>query len=130
MTLGEIIKNYADENSMIRFTKRSGISRAYAYMLINGKNSRGEHINPSIETIQKVANGVGLTLDEIFTLLDYDYVVKVKSQETEPEISETGITARQRFLLQQYEKADERTQAAIDLMLQMDKFEKKESLDA
>lgn len=130
MTLGQIIKNYVDENSMVLFTTRSGLSRAYAYMLINDKSGRGKHINPTIETIQKVANGVGLTLDEIFSILDYDYVVKVKSQETDPETPSTDITARQRFLLHQYEAADERTQAAIDVMLQMDKFEKKESLDA
>ena len=130
MTLGEIIKNYVDENSMVWFTTRSGLSRAYAYMLINDRNGRGKHINPTMETIQKVAKGVGLTLDEIFSILDYDYVVKVKSQETDPESPITDITARQRFLLHQYEKSDERTQAAIDVMLQMDKFEKKESLDA
>ena len=72
MTLGEIIKQYVDNNSMMFFVHRSGLSRAYAYMLINDKNSKGEHIRPSIETIQKVANGVGLTLDEIFTFFDYD----------------------------------------------------------
>ena len=87
MTLGEIIKDYVDHNSMAFFTARSGLSRAYAYMLINDKNGRGKRINPTMETIQKVAIGVGLTFDEIISLLDHDYVVTVNSQGINPESS-------------------------------------------
>ena len=124
MTLGEIIKQYVDNNSMVFFVHRSGLSRAYAYMLINDKNSKGDHISPSIETIQKVANGVGLTLDEIFTLLDYDYVVKAKSQESGQESPQPETTSRERFLLNQYLKADEKTKLAVDVLLEMSRFEK------
>ena len=130
MTLGDIIKRYASEHTMLSFTKRSGISRAYAYMLINDKNSKGEHIKPSIETIQKVALGVGMTIDEIFSLLDYDYVVKAKSQEVESEVQAREITARERFLLEQYIKADEKTRTAVDVLLDMDRFEKESRLEA
>ena len=38
MTLGEIIKEYAEEHSMTQFIKDSGLSKAYVYMLINNKN--------------------------------------------------------------------------------------------
>lgn len=83
MTLGEIIKEYADEHSMTAFLKDSGISKAYAYMLINNKNNKGEPIVPSIETIGKVAHGVHQSFDDVFTRLDYDFLVRVNTLDTD-----------------------------------------------
>ena len=78
MTLGEIIKEYAEEHSMTQFIKDSGLSKAYVYMLINNKNKNGEPIEPSIETIKKVATGVHSTFDAVFNRLDYGFEVRRK----------------------------------------------------
>lgn len=51
MTLGDIIREYLETNTMTDFSRESGISRAYAYMLIKNKNNSGGKIVPSWETL-------------------------------------------------------------------------------
>lgn len=80
MTLGEMIKDYVAENSMAAFVKDSGISRAYAYILIANKNHGGSTIVPTIEMIKKVSNGIHKDFDEVFNSLDYDFVVRINSE--------------------------------------------------
>lgn len=80
MTLGELIREYADEHSMTEFVKRSGLSRAYVYNLINNKNCSGGKITPSIKTLEKVAKGTQTTLDEILSCLGYDTVIRIEGR--------------------------------------------------
>ena len=80
MTLGEMIREYADEHSMAEFVKRSGLSRAYVYNLIDNKNCSGGKITPSIRTLEKVAKGTQTTLDEVLMCLGYDSVVRVEGK--------------------------------------------------
>lgn len=77
MTLGDLIKDYVEEYSIADFVRDSKISRAYVYQLIENKNTNGSKIVPSIETIKKVSKGLHKDFDEIFNLLDYDFVIKV-----------------------------------------------------
>ena len=77
MTLGEIIKAYAEAHSISQFIKDSGLSKAYVYMLIANKNNKGEPITPSLETIQKVATGMHTDFETIFNQLDYDFAVRL-----------------------------------------------------
>lgn len=44
MTLGDMIKEYLKDNTMTDFAKESGLSRAYAYLLIKNKNNSGGEI--------------------------------------------------------------------------------------
>ena len=70
--LGEIIREYRLRNkmSMGDFAKMSGISKPYVSMLEADKNSNGgKPIAPSVETLQKVAHTVGISLDELFRKL-------------------------------------------------------------
>lgn len=100
MTLGEMIKAYADENSMAEFVHDSGISRAYAYLLIANKNNSGTSIVPTIDTIKKVSKGLHMDFDEVFNALDYDFVIRVNKQkkkstkEERPEIKRLISLAR------------------------------------
>jgi len=89
MTLGEIIKEYADEHSITSFINDSGLSKAYVYMLISNKNNKGEPIVPSIETIKKVADGIHTSFEEVFNRLDYDFVVKVEGKPSRKRPEET-----------------------------------------
>lgn len=72
MKLGEIIREYRLHNNMSMgdFAKRSGISKPYISMLEADKNSNGgKPIAPSVETLQKVANAVGMPLDKLLRQL-------------------------------------------------------------
>ena len=84
MTLGDLIKDYVEEYSIADFVRDSKISRAYVYQLIENKNSNGSKIVPSIETIKKVSKGLHKDFDEIFNLLDYDFVIKVNGKKEIP----------------------------------------------
>lgn len=70
MTIGDIIRNYAEEHTMTQFIKDSGLSKAYVYMLINNKNNNGEPITPSLETIKKIAKGVHKDYIDLLSLIE------------------------------------------------------------
>lgn len=72
MKLGEIIREYRLRNKMLMgdFAKMSGISKPYVSMLESNKNSNGgKPIAPSVETLQKVAHAIGISLDELLRKL-------------------------------------------------------------
>lgn len=78
MTLGKIIKSYRETNSMSMddFSRASGISKAYISMLEKNVNpNTGRAPVPTIEYIQKAANGMFMSFDELFGMLDNDAVV-------------------------------------------------------
>lgn len=83
MNLGDLIKEYVEENSIAEFVKDSKISRAYVYQLMENKNTNGSKIVPTIETIKKVSAGLHKDFDEIFNLLDYDFVIKVNGKKSD-----------------------------------------------
>ena len=74
MLLGEYIKEYRtahNEMSQDAFAKLSGISKGYISMLENNKNPRTKFpISPTIDTYKKVAKAVGITLNELFAIVD------------------------------------------------------------
>lgn len=72
MKLGEIIREYRLRNhmSMGDFAKMSGLSKPYVSMLEADKNSNGgKPIAPSVETLQKVARAMSISLDELLRKL-------------------------------------------------------------
>ena len=72
MKLGEIIREYRLMNkmSMGDFARVSGISKPYVSMLEANKNSNGgKPIAPSVETLQKVASALSISLDELLRKL-------------------------------------------------------------
>ena len=83
MTLGDMMREYTADHTMTRFLKESGLSKAYAYMLINNKNNNGAPIVPSIETIKKVAKGIHKDFNDVFSALDPDMQVTTKDDRAE-----------------------------------------------
>ena len=72
MKLGEIIREYRliNKMSMGDFARVSGISKPYVSMLEANKNSNGgKPIAPSVETLQKVAFALSISLDELLRKL-------------------------------------------------------------
>lgn len=73
MTLGDIIKSYRSEHglSMDAFSEKSGISKAYISLLEKNRHPKtGKEIAPSIQSIKQAAQGMGMTFDDLFALLD------------------------------------------------------------
>lgn len=80
MTLGDVIREFRELNnlSLEEFGKMSNLSKSYISMLENNKDPRGNPINPSLETIDKVASAIGLELDYLVGQIDQDVVVNRK----------------------------------------------------
>ena len=94
MNLGDIIKEYTDTHSMTDFLRKSGISKAYAYMLINNKNNHGNPIKPTLDVIKKVSIGISKPYQEVLALLDEDTVVTVKATSIEPKGIEIPVLGK------------------------------------
>lgn len=75
MTLGEVIKKYRTDHdmSMDDFASKSGISKAYISILEKNRHPKtGKEIAPSIDSIRKAADGMGIDFNSLFNTLDGD----------------------------------------------------------
>lgn len=112
MTLGDLISNYlAAGNTMTDFSRESGLSRAYAYLLIKNRNNDGGKITPSIKTVKKVAKGVHIPFDTVIQMLDEDMMIQVNG-EGERDIDQELIAA--------YNAAPDYVQKSIRTLLKID----------
>ena len=87
MTLGDIIKKYREENSatMEQVAKLCDITKGYVAMLERNINSKtGKPVKPTIETILKVCDGLRLDINEVFSLLDDDYMISLPVKQNLP----------------------------------------------
>lgn len=81
MKLSEIIRKYRKRSgySMEAFAKRCGVSKAYIGFIENNINpTTGKPIVPNIQTLSKLASGMGMTLDELVHLMDADDEISLK----------------------------------------------------
>lgn len=68
MKLGELIQNYRKEHglSLRAFAEKCHISNAYLSMLESGRHpTSGRPIIPTLGVFTKIANGMGISLDEL-----------------------------------------------------------------
>lgn len=110
MTLGDVIKEFRELNSLNleEFGKMSGLSKSYISMLENNKDPRGNPINPSVETIDKVANVLGVELDNLMSKIDQDVVVNRKKEPlTNFDNSEEEAAVKWKFIKYCYEHASQ-----------------------
>ncbi len=80
MYLGGIIKKYrADHNlTMEEFSKRSGLSKGYISMLEKNKHPQNKkEIAPSLETFDKVAKGMRISVDELIKSVNGDQPINI-----------------------------------------------------
>lgn len=83
MYIGEIIKEYRTKHnlSMQEFADRIGTSKAYISLLekiYNPKNNKP--ISPTMDKLQKIAEAMNLTTDELLNLLDKDQPITIKTE--------------------------------------------------
>lgn len=73
MTIGELIKEYRAEHglSQRQFAKRCDLSNGYIAMLERGENpSTGEPIKSTIPALKKIATGMGISLNMLFSTVE------------------------------------------------------------
>lgn len=69
MRLEEIIKKYREDNdiSQREFARRCGLSNSLISIFEMGKNPQtGKTISPDLETYRKLANGMGMSIQQLF----------------------------------------------------------------
>lgn len=72
MKLQEILKQYRVEHqlSLRAFAKACGLSNGYLSLLEGGINPKtGERLSPTVETLEKIAKGMGISLDSLFNMM-------------------------------------------------------------
>ena len=122
MTLGDIIREFRELNelNLEEFAKMANLSKSYISMLENNKDPRGNPINPSLETIDKVASAIGVELDVLVSKIDQDVVVnKKKSSLTNFDDSEEEKTVKWKFIRYCYEHASQEDQNKVLTILKV-----------
>lgn len=104
MRIGEWINAYRAENqlSMADFAKKTGVSKAYVGFLEKGT------VNPTTKMLSKIANALGMTLQEFMASVDDDDIITI------PAASDLlPLTADEETLLSKYRRLDDRRQYAV-----------------
>lgn len=109
MTIGDVIKEFRKLNdlNLEEFGKLCGLSKSYISMLENNKDPRGNPVNPSLETIDKIASAIGVDTDALVGQIDQDVVVNRKKSFTDFDTSEEEATVKWKFIRYCYEHASQ-----------------------
>ena len=86
MTLGDLIKSYRSTNglTMQEFANLSGLSKAYVSMLEKGRHPQNnKEIIPSIDTFNKVALAMKLSLNEVLEAVNSNQLINL---DVEPQL--------------------------------------------
>lgn len=73
MTLSEILTDYLREHKMSQreFAKRCNLTNGYIAMLVKNRNPRtGAPIIPTLATLNQLAKGMGMTIDQLIATAD------------------------------------------------------------
>lgn len=128
MKLKEIIAAYRKEHnmSMREFGRKCALSNAYISILETGVNPRsGEPLSPTVDTYNKIAHAMGISLNDLFDMLSDDELVTINApteEEVEPERKKLldfieQLPAEQLDLyLTLFALPTERLQAIVDLL--------------
>lgn len=109
MTIGDVIKEFRKLNdlSLEEFGKMCGLSRSYISMLENNKDPRGNPVNPSLETIDKIATAIGVDTDALVGQIDQDVVINKKKTFVDFDSAEEEATVKWKFIRYCYEHASQ-----------------------
>lgn len=109
MTIGDVIKEFRKLNdlNLEEFGKMCGLSRSYISMLENNKDPRGNPVNPSLETVDKIATAIGVDTDALVGQIDQDVVINRKKTFTDFDTSEEEAATKWKFIRYCYEHASQ-----------------------
>ena len=80
MKLGTLIKTYRTNSklTMQEFADKAGLSKGYISMLEKNQHPQSQRqLAPSLDTYQKVATAMSISLDELISTLDGDETVRI-----------------------------------------------------
>ncbi len=100
MKIGDFIKQYRDANNLSQreFAKRCNVSNGYISMLEEGKNPKtNEPIVPTLVTYGKIANAMGMTVNDLFSCIA-DMPITVSSIKNTPD--ENNLTEGEKQFLE------------------------------
>ena len=104
MTIGEYVKHYRKSQglSMQAFGEKCNLSRAYISILEKGINTTtGKPLAPTIETLNKIAEVTGVTIDTLLPMLDSNQLVTVNAPS--PSLA---LTAQEEKHIKKYRQLD------------------------
>lgn len=84
MFLGEIIKQFREENDMTMetFAAKAGLSKGYISMLEKNKNPKSsKQLLPSIDTFKKAAKVMSMSADDLIRMTDGSQLVRLNQNE-------------------------------------------------
>lgn len=84
MKIGNVIREYRHNHgiSMQEFADRCGLSKGYISMLEKGVHPQNnKEIIPSIETVQKIAKAMNLSVDALLSMVDADQNIDVSNKQ-------------------------------------------------
>lgn len=105
MKLGEMIKSYRVKTdlTMQEFANKAGLSKGYVSMLEKNQHPQSHRpLTPSLETYQKVASAMSLSLDELISILDGDETVSLIQSSGETVSVEAVLSDSERQLLDNF----------------------------
>lgn len=83
MKIGDLVLKYRDEHGMSQkdFARKCGLSSAIIVFLERGYRDNGKPYLPKFDTIKKIANGMGITAEELAGCDDFDLDISVGPEE-------------------------------------------------
>lgn len=120
MKLREFIMKFREENGLSQreFAKRCNLSHNTIHLLEKGINPRsGKTLVPDTITYKKIADGMGMTMDELFMSLDQTELVSLGTAMTDDDRLEALHQNPKLGML--FDRQRKMSEADIDFMLQM-----------
>lgn len=117
MTLGEIIYKYRSDHSisMETFAKQSGMSKQYISILEKNCHPKtGKPVIPSITMISKAARGMGISFDDLFSMIDGDVRLDIRNASYAH-----GLSQEELSLIDAYRALDEGQKDMVCAMLRI-----------
>ena len=129
MTFGDVIKRYrlSHDLSMADFAERCGITKGYVSQLESNKHPKtGKPIIPSVPKLMNIAKGMGITFDDLISMVDPDTEITWEKE------TPIGFSDEEIKHILKYRKLDDPGKEAVDVILDLQYkriygIEKKES---
>lgn len=120
MTLKEYVLEYRKSHkiSQRQFAAMCDLSNGFISMLEKGDNPHTQKpITPSLPTLKKLANGMGISLDELLSVTD-DIQLNLTAFDLEDSSAVGSFSDKEIQLIEAYRKATPTDQQIVELALQ------------
>lgn len=115
MTIGEIILQHCEKRgcSLTSFANDCGLSKGYISMLVNGANPKtGKPLKPQIDSYYKLVDGLGMTLNDLFEIMD-DAPISINEPTTIPSEKRVDFSDEEWELVNIYRELNTTGRAAL-----------------